>query len=169
MGADPISLGALALGVIGTGMKAFGEFQSGQSQQQAAEFNATMAEAGAGDALNRGEEQAVRIRGQTDRLIGQQRAAYGAAGVDLSQGSPLDVMVGSRRVSEEDIRTTRMNATREAWGLKSQAQEFRKQGAGAANAGLFGALGTGIAGGTQTLLGTNDLLQRLGVNTKKGG
>lgn len=169
MGADPISLGALALTAIGTGVKAFGEYSAGQSQQQAAEFNAQLADAGAADALTRGEEQAVRIRGQTDRLIGQQRAAYGAAGVDLSQGSPLDVMVGSRRVSEEDIRTVRMNATRESWGLKSQAQEFRRQGGAAAAAGLFGALGTGIAGATQTALGTNDLLQRLGVNTKKGG
>jgi hypothetical protein len=169
MGADPISLGALALGAIGTGVKAFGEYQSGQSQQQAAESNARLAEAAAGDALSRGEEQAVRIRGQTDRLIGQQRAAYGANGVDLSQGSPLDVMLGSRRVSEEDIRTTRMNATREAWGLRTQAQAFRDQGSAAANAGLFGALGTGIAGGAQTLLGTNDLLTRLGVNKQKKG
>jgi len=169
VGADPISLGALALGAIGTGINAFSQYQAGQSQQQASEFNAQLAELAGKDALSRGEEQASRIRGDTDRLIGAQRAGYAAAGVALDEGSPLDVMVGSRRLSEEDIRTTRLNAGREAWGYKSQAEQFRRQGADAANAGLFGAIGTGISGATQTLLGTNDLLKRLGILGKKGG
>jgi hypothetical protein len=171
MGADPISLGvgSLVLQAIGTGAKAFGEYSAGQDAARVAEQNAQLAERAAGDALSRGEEQAARIRGETDRLIGSQRAAYGAAGVELGYGSPLDVMVGSRRVSEQDIATTRLNAARESWGYRAQAQQFRQGGQAAAQAGALSALGTGIAGGTQTLLGTNDLLQRLGVNKKKDG
>lgn len=169
MGLDPISImgiASVASSAIGTGLKAFGDYQAGQDAASTADQNAQLADMAAGDATARGEQGASDIRGTTDRIVGRQRTGYAAAGVDISSGSALDVMLGSRATSERDIATTRENAAKESWGYQQQATQFRRQAQGARQGSLFNLGGQLVAGTTSTLLGTNDLLQRIGGGKK---
>lgn len=168
MGLDPVTIGAVSFGaqLLGGAVKAFSDFGAGQDQARADAFNARLADRAAADATARGEEEAVRVRGSTDRLIGHQRTAYGASGVSISEGSPLDVMVGSRAVSERDIRTARTNAARESWGYQQQADDFRRRSDASNQGSYFNLGGQLFAGATSTLLGANDLLAKVGGKKK---
>lgn len=125
---------ALTLGaaVVGTGMNVFGQLKqgkaardAGESQAQREEYNAGVAEMQAKDAIARGHEQEGHLRSQVRQVIGGQRAALAAQGVDVGMGSALDVQADSARSGELDALTLRNNAKREAWGFQVEAQDRR--------------------------------------------
>jgi len=91
------------------------------------EQNASVAEAQAADAIARGAQDTYQHRAGVRRLIGAQRAAIGASGVDLGTGSALDVQMDAARLGELDELTIRNNAAREAWGFKVEAANYRNQ------------------------------------------
>jgi hypothetical protein len=93
----------------------------------ALEWNASMAEMQARDAIQRGRESEGIFRQQTRGVIGQERAAFGASGVDVSSGSALDVQTNTAYVGELDALMIRTNAMRTAWGFKVEAQDYRQQ------------------------------------------
>jgi len=112
-------------------------------------MNATISERRAKDALERGELEEQQKRRETSALIGKQKAAMAANGVDLTFGSPLDVIVDSAVLGELDALTIRKNAHREEYDYHVQAANQRAQGAmhsGAADSALAG--GYMAAGGT---------------------
>ena len=90
--------------------------------------NADLADRQSEDAIARGHEAEMQQRGATRQLTGAQRAAYGAQGLDMSTGSPAQVIAGDEALGELDALTIRNNAMREAWGFKVQAANYRHQG-----------------------------------------
>jgi hypothetical protein len=91
------------------------------------EFNARVYEGQATDAVARGKDTENRFRQQIKGLIGSQRASYAAQGIDVSDGSALDVQMDTARQGQLDALTIRTNAAREAWGFNVQAKGFRLQ------------------------------------------
>lgn len=91
------------------------------------EFNARLFESSAADAVTRGHETEKRFRTQIKSLIGTQRVSYAAQGVDVSDGSALEVQMDTAKQGEFDALTIRVNAAREAWGYNVQAEGFRLQ------------------------------------------
>jgi hypothetical protein len=79
----------------------------------------------------------LRQRQNTRGMIGSQRAAFAASGVvvDDPNSSVADVAANTAALSEIDALTIRSNAAREAWGFRSQAQDFRTRGQIAKNEG----------------------------------
>lgn len=171
---------ALAIASLaGTALSAAGQIKAGRAakragiaQQQAAEsearldeYNASVADLQAKDAIERGVEEESRYRAGVRGLIGAQRAGYAASGVDVGFGSPVDVQADTARIGELDALTIKTNATREAWGYNVQAFDLRQRaqiarqggayaaaaGRSAAGAAYLGAAGT-IAAGTGNLL-----------------
>ena len=118
--------------------QAFGAYQQSQAQQQAYAYqaavaanNAAAAEIAAQDALRRGQKEEQNVRLKTAALRGSQRASLAARGIDLGEGSALDILTTTDFMGERDALTTRDNAEKEAWG-------HRVRGAGlAADAGLL--------------------------------
>ena len=102
--------------------------QADQYKAQVAEMNAQLAERQAQDAINRGQLAEQQQRQKAAQILGAQTAAMAANGVDLSFGSPLDVLTGTAQQSELDALTIRSNAAREAYDDRVKAYNYRTGG-----------------------------------------
>lgn len=127
------ALGAVApaLQVVGAGASALGAFKSSQNNQaaykaqaQVAQNNALIAGWQAQDALVRGDRAAQTSRSKTRQLKGTQRAALAANGVDLGEGSALNILTDTDYFGAVDAGTIKDNAAREAWVLRNQATGY---------------------------------------------
>lgn len=156
---DPVTvLGGLSLlgGLIGSMAESDDARRQGREEAAALAENARMARFAAMDARDRGMADAGRARMAGSQVIGEQKAAIGASGVDPSSGSALALMADSRMMSELDAKTLEVNAAREAWGLNKQADAYdaqsrraRKRGSNAAAGALLGGLAGGAAAGAR--------------------
>lgn len=97
-------------------------------QRDFADYNADLAEARADDAIERGKKEESAFRKKVQQAIGSQRAALAAAGVELDEGSALDIQSETAALGEIDALNIRNNASREAFGFKSQAIQAKQQG-----------------------------------------
>ena len=155
-----ISLGTTLLGGV---LQARAQQQAGQAQQASANFqaqvarnNQIVAERQAQDAILRGAGLETEKRFETQRLIGQQRAALAANGVVVSQGSALDITAGTAGLGELDALTIRNNAQREAFGFRARGAGFaadatllQTQGEQANRAARSASFGTLLGTGTR--------------------
>lgn len=171
---------AIGLGIASLISKASAEHQAGQaaeaagkaqadvseSQAGVADYNASVADLQAQDAVERGAEAESRFRTQVRGAIGQQRAGFAGANVDVGFGSAVDVQGDAAYLGELDALTIRTNAARTAWGYQVQAYDYRQQAAidrkAAANqvaAGAQAATAADYQVGTTLLTGGASLLQ----------
>lgn len=83
------------------------------------------------DATARGEESVFALRADVARLMGRQRTAFAASGVDMTQGSAKAIRRETADFAERDVRQLRLNAAREAralrMGAEAQASQFQSQ------------------------------------------
>lgn len=114
-----------ALSILQTYQQSEALKEQDRFQRTQADQEAQVLDLQAADAVKRGDEAAGRIRQQTTRLRGSQRAAYAGQGVDPNSGSAAAVGVESDLYGKLDIATAKTNAWREAWGLRSQAEAVR--------------------------------------------
>jgi hypothetical protein len=127
----------LALSTATQGVAGFaGQYaQAGAADAQAdfqksqANTNAVYAEMQGADAIKRGDKEARALKGQGKKLIGSQRAAAAAQGIEVDSGSALDTQEDTAGLVAEDALTIKNNAWREAWGYKVQASNYQGQGA----------------------------------------
>ncbi len=148
-------MAAIGLLFAGTGMSAFGSFMSGQSQQAMFDRNAQIGDIMSTDALTRGREAEIRHRQETKKLIGSQRAAFAASGVEVNDpdSTAENVVIDTAILSEMDALTIRANAAREAWGYKVGAQQDTFKGRIAKQEGINNAIGA-LTSATSTALYT---------------
>ena len=99
---------ALALGAV----SAYGQYQAGQQQARIANANADAQEIAARDTINAGNDAAYQQRQQTRQLQGQQAAAFGAGGTDMTSGSALNIFGDTAAGGQLDALTTINNAER---------------------------------------------------------
>jgi hypothetical protein len=147
---------AIAMTAIGTGVSASGQVRAGNAANRTAQvnaaqieeiselnarlieegaeenagilqFNARMLEAMGRDAIRRGFEEEERFALGVRQLKGSQRAGYAAQGIDVDEGSPLDVYADTEYTASQDLMTIRVNAAREAWGFQVDAEDARMQ------------------------------------------
>jgi hypothetical protein len=146
---EAISILIAGASLLGSGLSAAGQLQAGAEQKKLAEKNAKLAELAATDAEARGGVQAGLVRMRGSRTASTQRAAYGASGADAASGTALSLYGDTAAVSELDAQTARSNAAREAWGYRTQAEDFRAQGALAERQAAYGAASTVLGGVAQ--------------------
>ena len=181
MAAAPLIIAGVGAGIsaigqwkAGTKMKEAGEAEQSAAFDQAAliDFNAHIADIQAEDALQRGQADEHRFRQGIALTVGSTRAGFAAQGVDLNEGSPVDVQADQVFRGELDAHQITTNAAREAWGFKVNAYDLRKQadirrkeginaaktGVSQRNAARLGA----VAGGITT--GGNLLMQSFGFS-----
>lgn len=112
----------------GMGMQAVGAYNSSKAnkaalnaQAQIDANNAQIAEWQAQDALQRGQVAASNVRRQANQVKGRQRAGLAANGVDLGEGSALQILSDTDMFKELDANTALDNSAKEAWALYNQA------------------------------------------------
>jgi hypothetical protein len=151
----------IVLAIGSTVLGAAGQVQAGKAQAQADNYNAQVSTMNAElenrkakDAIERGAKEEQQKRLQTSMLIGKQRAAMAANGVDLSFGSPLDTLVDTAKMGEIDALNIRTNSYREAYEHQTQESNYKSEAAmnrakakSDAKAGYIGAMGTILGGG----------------------
>ncbi len=144
---------AAAIAVVTAGLTAYSASEQASAQKKAANYqaqveanNAKIAAWQRTDAINRGEVEAQKSMRERSQLIGKQRAALAANGVDLNQGSALDLLASTEFLGQEEVNTIQSNAAREAWGYQIQGQNysnnssFERWKASNANPGKAGAM-----------------------------
>jgi len=133
---------ALAIAsLVGTGISSYGQWRAGRSAAKAgrleqeaknneadlADYNASVADLQAEDALARGAEEENIYRAQVKTLIGRQRVGFAAGNIDVTSGLPVDVAADIAHTGELDALTIRNNAAREAWGFNVEGEDLRRR------------------------------------------
>lgn len=140
-------IGGLTL--LGGVMSAMGGIQTGNAQNQAGEMNAAYMERSADLAIQAGHEDAKLIRLHSERTRAQGLANMAAAGVSISEGSPLLADAQAAKYAEVDAAKAVYQGELKAWGLRSEAQIERFTGKQAQRASRWGAAGTLLQTGAQ--------------------
>jgi len=143
---------ALATTVIGTGVSVAGSIMQGKREAEAAKAQAKLSSFQADAEIKRGDREEDVMRIEAARLVGQQRAAYAAAGVRLT-GSPLLVMAQTIQDSEKDITMLQEETDARALSFRMQSRIFEDTATQAKTSSYFRAgstILTGIGSGIST-------------------
>jgi hypothetical protein len=117
---------------------------SGLSQGQALSNRAMIEDFNARQELIRGQFEANKIKENLIRTLATQNAYFGASGIDLGSGTPVDLATETQAQADRELDLVRTNAT-----LLSTTRRFTALGYGAdASAAQVG----GFARGAMTLL-----------------
>lgn len=143
---EPTTIALAATAISGT-LSAVGAYQQGQVAKQVGRNNQIMAEYAAQDALRRGEQEAQAVQRKAAQLKGSQRALMAAKGLDLSSGTPADILDSTDFFAENDVNTARFNARKDAWASRAQGAQARAEGDAKARQANLTAIGTLIGTG----------------------
>ena len=120
--------------IASAAMSAYGAYQGAQAQRDMAKYNeavarnnATMAEYQAQDAISRGNAAAEEHSRKVAALVGTQRNSMAARGLDISEGTPLDIVSDTETLGSIDQRTIKTNAEKEAWSARVQSGNYANQ------------------------------------------
>lgn len=141
----------LAVGMMaaGTAVSAYGQYQAGKARQQAANYNAAIAERNAEIAKDQADYEADRQASKLRRVVASQRVGYLANGVTVS-GSAMDLLSDTVVQGELDRLAILYGGEVEAVNQYAEAARERMAGAAARRAGTIGAFGTLLSGAGQS-------------------
>lgn len=124
----------VATGAAGLGLSAMGTMQQANAankqaavQAQIAANNAQIAENEAAYARGQAEKNAEAQKRKTMQIIGTQRAAMGASGAVVDEGSFMDVSLDTVERGTYDALALLEEGERAAWRAENQAGNFRAQ------------------------------------------
>ena len=127
-------------------------------QAKVAEQNRKIAQQNAEDERQQGIEESRLERYKTLQKVGAQQAAMAANGIDITQGTALDVIDDTATIGELDALQTSYNYERRALAYEQEAGNFANQSnidrlssQNAANAGKLNNISNGLAGISNTL------------------
>jgi hypothetical protein len=114
--------------IAASALQAKSQYDTGKYNQQVAETNAEIDNRAAADAVQRGADDAAKVRGQARRIAASQRAGTAASGVSVDTGSALDLLTETAGLGELEALTTLNNAQRQAYGYQVQGMNQTAQG-----------------------------------------
>jgi hypothetical protein len=133
-------------GVVGTAVSAFGAVQAGNAQNDAAQYSAKVADNNATAERERASYDAGLIKDERRRIVGSQRAAMAANGLEISTGSPVAVLGDTTGQSEMDVLARLYGGESAATAYGNDATRMRIEGKAAKQAGMLGAGSTLLTG-----------------------
>lgn len=113
-----------ALSMIQAGEASDAALLKGQYEKNQYDMNQKLADVQATDATTRGERDVSIYATKTRGLLGQQRVAAAANGVDVNYGSAAEVQADTMAQAGVNQNLIRNNAWREALGYKIQASNY---------------------------------------------
>lgn len=121
----------LVMSVAGMGLQAMNAYNQSENAKAAYEYqaavqrnNAMLAEWQAQDEIRRGQDEELAVRRRTAQLKGSQRASLAARGLDISDGSALNLLTDTDYMGEVDALTVRDNAAKKVYATRQQAAGF---------------------------------------------
>lgn len=153
----PAILSAVA-GLAGTAVSALGAIQAGNAQNEAAQYNAKIADNNAAAERERASYDAGLIKDERRRVIGSQRAAMAANGLEISTGSPVAVLGDTTGQSEMDVLARIYGGESAATAYGNDATRMRIEGKAAKQAGMIGAGTTLLTGLGSTFKASRSLM-----------
>lgn len=152
-------MSAAALPMITQGISTAGNaYQQSQSikaqgaySKAIAETNKSFAELQADDAVKRGNLASLQQQGKTAEFVSSQKAALAAQGIELDSGTAESLLRNTESLGELDAVNIKSNAWKEAWGFKSQANQYSAEGKAAELTSKNLAKSTLLTGGIQAL------------------
>jgi hypothetical protein len=150
------SLTTIAAGasIAGAGVAAAGAIQQGDTASKASKANAAAQQATATSEENVGAQKAADQEMKAKKMIASQRAGAGAGGVDPSTGTPLTMESQTAEFGELDKLRIINNASRQAWGLQTQADITGYQGSQQQQASYLNAGSTLLGGVSNAYFGS---------------
>lgn len=148
--------GSAAAGSLGSIMGMAGTALGGLSAYQQSRQSAAFASANARNAMQEAENKAWQSRDAAKRQAAAQRASFGASGLDVNVGSPLNVLADIDAEGEMGARNAIYQGKMDKMGWDMQKNQARQKGRNA----LFG---------TFTTLSNNDGLRSFSNNFYKAG
>lgn len=133
MGLEASTLANISLGTqaAGVGASAMGAYNNSKAEKYALDYqakvaanNAQLARWKASDAITRGQTDTARQQLKTRQLKGSQRASAAARGVDLGEGSALNILSDTDFMGAIDANQITDNAAREAWAYQQEASDY---------------------------------------------
>lgn len=146
-----LAVSSLVIGAVGAVQQVNAANAAADATTQQSKENAKIADAQARDTMLAGQIEEDRRRQQTRALLGSQRAAFAANNVDMSTGTPMELLGDTAAIGEEDAMTIRANAARQAWGYQVDANNSRNQGRMAQAAASNNATGTYLTSASSLL------------------
>lgn len=130
----------MATGIIGAALSFMGTEEAAYAKAQGYKYRAKVADNNA-NALQGQEQATVQKQDRRGRaIIGREVASYGGSGVDVSQGSPVDVLADSVRRFTLDKLTTKYNYDMQINAQRDNAANLRIGAKNAIKAGTFQAI-----------------------------
>lgn len=133
-------------GLAGTAVSAVGAIAAGNAQNDVAQYNAKIADNNATAERERASYDAGLIKDERRRVVGSQKAAMAANGLDISSGSPLAVLGDTTGQAEMDILARLYGGESAATAYGNDATRMRIEGKAAKQAGKIGAGSTLLTG-----------------------
>lgn len=137
---------SIASTLAATGVSMMGAKYQADAGAAAAKTQEWQSQADAQDAINRNRIKEQEQRMKTSQLVGRQKAVMGANGLDLTTGSPLDIIGDTAALGEMDALTIHNNGERERDFHLSRANQAKMQGQVARDTGMFQMAGTALGG-----------------------
>jgi hypothetical protein len=125
---------AIVSSLASAGLTAYSASQQADAQKKATAYQAQVAANNAkiagyqrSAALQQGEQEAQQSMLQRAQMLGKQRAALAANGVDLNSGSAIDLLASTEFLGEQDVNQIQNNAVRKAWGYEVEGSNYQAQ------------------------------------------
>ena len=133
-----IASNATAIQAVGTAFSVIGALNQGRQANDAAQYNAAVANNNAIAARQQAEANAAAQQRKARLQIGSMRASYGASGVGL-EGSPLDVIEQSAAMAELDRQNILYGGQLKSQGYQATAGLELMRGEAAVTGSYFNA------------------------------
>ncbi len=139
---------------VNTAGQAYNQAQAqraqGEYQKAMADINANQARIQAEDSAKRGETAAAQRDQTTKKQIASQRVNAAAGGIDVNSEQVKDITDETATIGAADVAAIRTNAWREAFGFKSQAENYKFQGESQSIASKNASRMTMLSGGIES-------------------
>ena len=140
MGIDAIlAIIGIVTALASAGFGAYTAMEAGEAQKDLADYNAEVEAENAKAARQKAAYEEGLIREQGAKLRARQRVAFLASGVDLSEGTPLEVLGEQAKTLEMDAAAIRYGGNVEAIKAKQRGDMYRIKGAQDKQAGYYNA------------------------------
>lgn len=143
-----------ALSALGTLVGAAGSIASGISANNVAKYNAEVAQNNAAAERQRAAYEADITRGRVRQVIGAQRAAGAASGLDVRSGTPIAVLGDTAKSGELDVLSRLYQGESAATAYENDARRMRAEGKASQMGGFINA-GTSLLSGFGNMYSKN--------------
>lgn len=130
------------LSLLGTGVSALGQIQQGQTEAAIMEANAATNRMEASSIQQQAKNESLKLSRQARKMIGTQANAMAGAGLDITSGSPLEIMAQTAGNFAEDIEWTGYSGDLAAASKNYTADIYDWAAPQRREAGIIGGLGT---------------------------